>query len=154
MERQLTYSDTEWETLALAPFWVYRHVAAADLPPEPSQYRAFGDELAHALALARTPLARTIWQRAIDDGERLWVEVHLDRRSPEQGLTSVARLLERAPADDAAAVAHELVSLAVRTAAANIVVGEEPLSGPERSAVEQVAAWLGGTGREDPERRS
>jgi hypothetical protein len=136
--------------LVYGPLWVYRAVANAEDPAVTAQFRVLVDWLEASAEVLGQSLAGQAVSTLRDNLDLLWSAFQGDSRGPKRGLREVSRLLKRLPATEAQTTRNALIELADTVADASRWIGAAPVSGPERSAIQDVATWLGLPGSDVP----
>ncbi len=136
-------SRTEWESLLHAPLCVYTAVAAAEAEATQAQFRSLRDEVAAARqAFADGTIGRTLAETVTVNLDMLWAAYGSAGRHPRDDLKRARKVLDRASAEESAAVRDWLIVLGIRVAQADRTVGEPPVSPEEASAIRDIAGWL------------
>ena len=108
MSERDRYTQDEWRTLQLAPFWMFSAVIGSYDRFDPRDYQAFVRCL-EAAALAEGRLQREVLASVLADHERLAEQVRGERRSIGVGLFQVDAVLGKAGGDEAARFKDMLV---------------------------------------------
>lgn len=136
-------SRTEWESLLHAPLCVYTAAAAAEAEATQAQFRCLREEVAAARqAFADGTIGRMLAETVTANLDVLWAAYQGSGRHPRDDLKRAREVLDRAPAEESAAVRDWLIVLAIRVAQADRTVGEPPVSSEEASAIRDIAGWL------------
>jgi tellurite resistance protein len=140
MERT-DFSDEEWKTLQLGPYWAFMAVAAQDGNLEEQEKAAFELTLAQPGEMKGT-LARAIVHSLAIQPTASFAIWQADNRSPVDGFAAIAKILAKVDADEANRYKGTLVWLAVKVAHASGSWLGGNISHKERSAIEEVANML------------
>jgi hypothetical protein len=144
MSLRAAYTAEEWQTLQFGPLWVFNTVAGADQQIDKKEVEALAKELQEA-PLYKDPLVREILLSLAGDLGDLMGQYQRDTRNVMVGLQDVARVLQKAPADNALAYKRAMLLIGgnVAKAAGGGIFQRDPISNEEKGALVMVAMWLG-----------
>ena len=89
-----SYSAAEWRTLQMSFFWMYLAIARAEGKVDKKETEAFVSEMRKWI-LSIDPLVREVTTTFNMEASGIASEVLTDGRSPVQGLSEVAEILDR-----------------------------------------------------------
>jgi hypothetical protein len=103
------FSEGEWRTLQLAPFWIFSALVGSDRAFDELEFAAFSRSVGLAAA-APGRIARAVMATVALDPDRLIEDYRADGRPIAAGLWAVATILSKAPAGEAELFRDVLVS--------------------------------------------
>lgn len=105
----LPYTDREWQTLRLAPFWILSAVVGRDRNFDEADREAFVLCLTRARLVASDPLTMSVLEALTSGPDGLWGQYEADTRSISSGLHDTALALDKVPPEQALAFRIALV---------------------------------------------
>lgn len=141
-ERPGAYSEADWDTLCMAPFWILTAVGLADGAVQDTELDALFRHMTHAdVSPSATGTALFgVLARNYEDRQALFFA---DNRSAEEGLRQTSRLIDRLDPDDAFNLRTQLFVLA-----RDVAAGHGTITYQEKDAVVLVSVLIGLAGPE------
>ena len=145
MEMRRNFSEKEWLTLQLIPFWVFTAIAGIEGKIDVKDIRAFADELQKA-KLYKNPFVREVLTSIVNDISNVVTDYKRDEREVIVGLIESGELLEKkVSADDGQDFKLAMVLFAISVVEASrgkLGEKDQALSAKIKEVVALIAAAL------------